>query len=100
MLDYSGIKQSTLDSLKRYSEHRIPTGGFSMHLTRLTVKSLLVLSLMILINRLRNAERRVLSPFQSLYSPLGWQRSRSHETPTGGPSSRIMPEGSWPVISW
>jgi hypothetical protein len=70
MLDYSGIKQSTLDSLKRYSEHRIPTGGFSMHLTRLTVKSLLVLSLMILINRLRNAERRVLSPFQSLYSPL------------------------------
>ena len=28
LVNYSAIKQSTLDSLKRYAEQRIPTGGF------------------------------------------------------------------------
>ena len=28
VIDYATIKQSTMDSLRRYAQHHIPTGGF------------------------------------------------------------------------
>jgi hypothetical protein len=28
VIDYASIKQSTMDSLRRYAQHHIPTGGF------------------------------------------------------------------------